>query len=62
MVLIEVIGMERDTYLYKARRKCQVIAHIVFSDEAMSKFYYRIVLHKKLNLQNPKRLMKRFNG
>ena len=45
--------MERDSFLYKARRKCQVIAHKVISNEGMSKFYFNIVLHKKLNLDNP---------
>lgn len=45
--------MERDSFIYKARRKCQVVAHKLVSDEAMSKFYYKIVLHKKLNLNNP---------
>ena len=45
--------MERDSFLYKARRKCQVLAHKVVSNEAMSKLYYKIVLHKKLNLDNP---------
>lgn len=29
--------MERDSFLYKARRKCQVLAHKVVSNEAMSK-------------------------
>ena len=46
--------MERDSYLYKLRRKCQVLAHKVFSDENLSKFYYKIVLHKDLNLENPR--------
>ena len=46
--------MERDSFLYKARRKCQVLAHKIISNEAMSKMYYRIVLHKKLNLKSPK--------
>lgn len=46
--------MERDIILYKCRRKFQVIAHKLFSNEAMSKFYYRIVLNKSLNLENPK--------
>ena len=45
--------MERDSFLYKARRKCQVLAHKVVSNEAMSKLYYKIVLHKMLNLDNP---------
>ena len=46
--------MERDSFLYKLRRKCQVVAHKLVSDEVMSKFYYWIVLHKKLNLKNPR--------
>ena len=46
--------MERDTLLYKARRKAQIIAHKLFSDEAMSRFYYRVVLKKKLDLSDPK--------
>lgn len=45
--------MERDSLLYKARRKCQVLAHKVVSNETMSKLYFKIVLHKKLNLKNP---------
>ena len=45
--------MERDSFLYKTRRKCQVLAHKVISNETMSKLYYKIVLHKKLNLKNP---------
>ncbi len=45
--------MERDSIIYKTRRKCQVIAHKLVSNETMSKLYYKIVLHKKLNLENP---------
>lgn len=45
--------MERNSLLYKARRKLQVIAHQIISDESMSKLYYRIVLKKKLCLDNP---------
>ncbi len=45
--------MERDSVLYKIRRKAQVMAHKFVSDEAMSKFYFKIVLKKKLNLNNP---------
>jgi len=45
--------MERDSFLYKARRRCQALSHKLFSDEVMSKLYYWIVLHKKLNLKNP---------
>lgn len=45
--------MERDSFLYKARRKCQMWAHKFIPNETMSKLYFRIVLHKKLNLKNP---------
>ena len=46
--------MERDSIVYKMRRKLQVLAHLVVSDEIMSKVYYRILLKKKLQLDNPK--------
>lgn len=45
--------MERDSFLYKARRKCQVLAHKIIPNETMSKLYFKIVLHKKLNLEKP---------
>ena len=46
--------MERDSVLYKIRRKIQVIAHRFFSDDFMSKLYFKIVLKEKLNLKQPK--------
>lgn len=46
--------MERDSILYKLRRKGQILAHKIFSDEFMSKLYFKIVLGKKLDLKNPK--------
>ena len=46
--------MERDSILYKARRKCQLIAHMLLPDEIMCKFYSRILLKKKVDLKNPK--------
>lgn len=45
--------MERDSAAYLIRRKCQVIAFKIVPDDIMSKLYYRIVLHKRLNLKNP---------
>ena len=36
--------MERDSFIYKARRKIQVVAHKLFSNEFMSKLYFKIVL------------------
>ena len=46
--------MERDSLLYKTRRKMQILAHHILSDEVMSKIYYRIVLKKRLNIKEPK--------
>lgn len=46
--------MERNSYLYKIRRKIQTIAHKLFSDKFMSKVYFKIVLKEKLDLENPK--------
>lgn len=46
--------MERDSMRYKIRRKGQVIVHKLLPDEMLSKIYFRIVLHKKLDLVNPK--------
>lgn len=46
--------MERDTLLYKLRRKCQVLAHKIIPDEIMCKVYSRILLKKKINLKEPK--------
>lgn len=45
--------MERDSIAYKVRRKFQVLAHGIITDKAMSKLYYRIVMKKKLNLDQP---------
>ena len=45
--------MERDSFLYKARRTGQVVAHKFIPDAVMSKLYFKIVLGKKLNLDNP---------
>lgn len=46
--------MERDSILYKIRRKGQVIAQHIIPDEWMCKFYSRILLKKKVDLKNPK--------
>lgn len=45
--------MERDSLAYKIRRKMQVLASMVMPDSVMSKFYFKVVLGKKLNLKNP---------
>lgn len=46
--------MERDSFIYKIRRKIQVVAHKLFSNEFMSKLYFKIVLKEKLDLKNPR--------
>ena len=46
--------MERDSVIYKARRRGQIIAHKIVTDEIMSKAYFKIVLGKTLNLKDPK--------
>lgn len=48
--------MERSSIIYRLRRKLQVLAYKIFSNETMSKIYYKIVLNKKLDLKNPKTL------
>jgi hypothetical protein len=45
--------MERDSLAYKIRRKIQVLASKIMPDAVMSKFYFKIVLGKKMNLDNP---------
>jgi len=46
--------MERDSLVYKIRRKCQVIAHRIVPHETMARFYSRIVIKKNVDLKNPK--------
>lgn len=46
--------MERDSVLYKIRRKGQVLAHRIIPDEWMCRIYSRILLKKKVDLKNPK--------
>lgn len=45
--------MERDSILYKIRRKGQLIAHHILPDETMAKLYSRVILKKNVNLKNP---------
>ncbi len=54
--------MERDSIIYKFRRKLQIAAYCILPNEIMSKFYYRIVLHKKLNLVDPKTFNEKLQG
>lgn len=45
--------MERNSVLYKIRRKAQVVAHRIVSDEVMCRFYSRILLKRKVDLNTP---------
>ena len=45
--------MARKSVLYSIRRKGQVLAHHIAGPEFMSKVYYRILLHTKLDLKKP---------
>lgn len=44
----------KKTLKYRVRRKCQVMAYNILTPEILSKIYFKIVLKKKLNLENPK--------
>ena len=46
--------MERDSLLYRIRRAGQVVAHKIMPDELLSKLYFKIVLRKSLNLNDPR--------
>lgn len=45
--------MERSSIVYKTRRKFQALLFDILPHELLSKLYYRIYLHKRLNLKNP---------
>lgn len=46
--------MDRESILYKIRRKMQVLAYYILPSKTLSGIYYRILIHDKLNLDNPK--------
>ena len=46
--------MERDTILYKIRRKGQVIAHHILPDETMAKLYSWAILKESVDLKKPR--------
>ena len=48
--------MDRNSIFYKARRFGQVVAYHILPHKLLSKIYYRILIHEKLNLKNPKTL------
>lgn len=45
--------MERDSFVYKLRRKAQVLASKVVPSEALSRFYCKQVLKKDVNIAQP---------
>lgn len=46
--------MERNSIFYKIRRNGQVLANKLLPDELVCKLYSKIILHKRVNLKNPK--------
>ena len=48
--------MNRNSLIYKTRRKIQTFAYSIIPHDKLSEFYYKIYLHKKLNLKNPQTL------
>ena len=48
--------MDRDSLLYKIRRKLQTILFNIVPHDTLSKLYYRIYLKESLDLNNPKKL------
>ena len=46
--------MDRNSAVYKARRKLQVLAHAIFPEETMAKIYGKIVLGQWMNLDQPR--------
>ena len=49
-----VIITVRDNFLYVTRRSLQKAAYWLLGSVVMSKIYYRIVMHERLHLKNPK--------
>ena len=45
--------MERESYLYKIRRKLQVFISYILPDEYLRKIYYLILLNQKMHLKSP---------
>lgn len=48
--------MNRDSILYKGRRKLQQLAYTIVPNELLSKIYCKIVIHENVNIKNPKTL------
>ena len=49
-----VIYTLKSNYKYRIRRRLQKVACHIFGFNIMTKIYYRIVMHQKLNLRSPK--------
>lgn len=45
--------MNRDSIIYKTRRKLQSLLYEIVPEETLSKFYYKLYLKEQLNLDNP---------
>lgn len=47
--------MERDSIVYRLRRKIQAIAYYILPHDVLSKIYFKLYLHQDMNLSNPKK-------
>lgn len=45
--------MERSSFSYRARRKCQALAARILPDATLCRLYSKVVLKKKVDLKNP---------
>lgn len=48
--------MDRNSVCYKIRRRAQVVAYHILPKKTLSGIYYRILVHDKLNLKEPRTL------
>ena len=48
--------MDRNSFLYKARRKIQILAFHVIPHDTLSKLYYKMYLREDLDIDNPQSL------
>lgn len=48
--------MDRNSLIYKIRRKAQVVAYHILPNKTLSSIYYRILIRDRLNLKNPQTL------
>lgn len=45
--------MDRNSFLYKCRRKMQSLAFNIIPNDTLSKLYYKIYMHEEINIDKP---------